>query len=523
MGVHKLEEIESNEPEKEKEVRTKDKKRIAVCSSSLGREGRALIRGQVVDVGISDFMEADDLWNLMTGLFQGQENEITPFLDFSLAPVRKPVLSIEVCNEKGKKVFESQDFVGTEDGFFSYELTHKIKAGLYTFSVIFKGSDSYRQYTKDIAYLNIKENSKITKMTIVGMGKLRILSEKYNSFITTSDIDQTYLATELGSKKGMLSTLFETPNQKFPLPGMPTFYKRLREDTKGSPLAFISASPHYFRRALHATIRNHGIEMESLHLKYLDGTIKGVFDKVLISVFNLNDLLKEGVGPAVDRAKKFFGSTYQSLFDQLTYKLTILLQDRLYQPTKAKEILLGDNTESDYLIFTLYQLILLGAISGQELEDYLYHMNFLGRDAVTRDNAKKIRKLGDECHTIHGKVNSVYAALINMTNIGPMAVDMEEKVTNALPKGMDLKKIKNFKMYIPTEGALGFATNLTGLGVMEFQSILDVMMDMTGKWLNGKVLDDKYLISLSRHLSVIPKAQEHKDTLYEIVTQALGE
>ena len=100
---------------------------------------------------------------------------------------------------------------------------------------------------------------------------------------------------------------------------------------------------------------------------------------------------------------------------------------------------------------------------------------------------------------------------------------MEEKVTNALPKGMDLKKIKNFKMYIPTEGALGFATNLTGLGVMEFQSILDVMMDMTGKWLNGKVLDDKYLISLSRHLSVIPKAQEHKDTLYEIVTQALGE
>jgi phosphatidate phosphatase APP1 len=145
------------------------------------------------------------------------------------------------------------------------------------------------------------------------MGKLRILSEKYNSFITTSDIDQTYLATELGSKKGMLSTLFETPDQKFPLPGMPIFYNKLRENTDGTPLAFISASPHYFRRALHATIRNHGIEMESLHLKYLDGTIKGVLDKVVNSVFNLNDLLKEGVGPAVDRAKKFFGSTYQSL------------------------------------------------------------------------------------------------------------------------------------------------------------------------------------------------------------------
>jgi len=518
-----LEEIESQEENSEREVRAKDKKRIAICSSSLGREGRALVRGQVVDVGITDIMEADDLWNLMTGLFQGQENEITPFLDFSLAPVRKPVLHLEIYSEKGKKVYETPDFVGTEDGFFSYELTHKLKAGNYTFHVIFKGSDSYRQYTKDIAYLNLKEHSKITKVTIVGMGKLRILSEKYNSFITTSDIDQTYLATELGSKKGMFSTLFETPDQKIPLPAMPLFYKKLREDTKGSPLAFISASPHYFRRALHATIRNHGIEMESLHLKYLDGTIKGVVDKVVNSVLNLNDLLKEGVGPAVDRAKKFFGSTYQSLFDQLTYKLTILLQDRLYQPTKAKEILLGDNTESDYLIFTLYQLILLGVISGKELEDYLYHINFLGRDAVTRDNAIKIRKLGDECHAIHGKVNSVHAVLINMTNIGPMAIDMEENVVKALPKGVDLKKIKSFKMYIPTEGALGFATNLVGLGVMEFQSVIDILMDMTGKWLNGKVLDDKFLISLSRHLSVIPKAEEHRQMLYEIVTEALAE
>ncbi|HRG48971.1 MAG TPA: hypothetical protein PLG41_22380, partial [Leptospiraceae bacterium] len=160
-----MEEIESHEPEKEREVRAKDKKRLAICSSSLGREGRALIRGQVVDVGITDFMEADDLWNLMTGLFQGQENEITPFLDFSLAPVRKPILSIEILSDKGKKVFESTDFVGSEDGFFSYELTHRVKAGHYTFNVIFKGSDSYRQYTKDIAYLNLKEHSKITKVT----------------------------------------------------------------------------------------------------------------------------------------------------------------------------------------------------------------------------------------------------------------------------------------------------------------------------------------------------------------------
>jgi hypothetical protein len=166
-----LEEIESHEPEKEREVRAKDKKRLAVCSSSLGREGRALIRGQVVDVGISDFMEADDLWNLMTGLFQGQENEITPFLDFSLAPVRKPILSIEILSDKGKKVFESTDFVGSEDGFFSYELTHRVKAGNYTFNVIFKGSDSYQTIHKRHCLLKFKRAQQNYKGNYSGYGQ----------------------------------------------------------------------------------------------------------------------------------------------------------------------------------------------------------------------------------------------------------------------------------------------------------------------------------------------------------------
>jgi hypothetical protein len=315
--------LEENESIDEKPVkRVKDKKRIAICSNALGREGRIMIRGQIVDMGVADITQADGLWDLMTGLLQGQENDITPFLDFSLAPVRKPVLTIEVLNEKEKKVFESPDFVGDNDGFFSYELISKLKAGSYTYYVTFKGSDSYRQYTKDIAYLNIKEDSEIRKITTVGKGKLRVLSEKYNSYITTSDIDQTYLATQLGSKAGLLSALFETPSEKIPLPGMPELYKHIRKDTKDSPLSFISASPHYFRRSISMTIKNHGIEYESLYLKYLDGTVKGVVDKITHSIFNLNELLSEGVDVAFERAKKFFGSTYQSLFDQLSYKLS---------------------------------------------------------------------------------------------------------------------------------------------------------------------------------------------------------
>ena len=506
---------------KRREILTSDKKRIAICGGSLGRENRSLVRGQLVDMGMPDLVKADSIWDFVTGFFSGEENQFTPFKDFSLAPVRKPILTIEVYDQKDRKVYESPEFIGTDDGFFSYEILEKLKPGKYIFHVIFRGSDSYRQYTRDIAYLNIKENSDITRVTIVGKGKLRVLSEKYNSYITTSDIDQTYLATDLKSKKGMISTIFETRNEKFYLPGMPELYQMIRKDTGDTPLCFISASPHFFRRTMLATIKLHEIETESLHLKYLEGTIKGVFDKMFHTIISPDDLLREGFGPAVERTKKFLTSSIQSLYDQLTYKLSILLQDRLYQPTKAKEILLGDNTESDYLIFSLYQLLLLGEIEGRALEDYLYHLNFLGRDAVTRDNARKIRMLSEECISIHGKLNSVSLVLINQTHMGPEAQEMESHFRNALPTGMNIDKIAKFKPYQPLVGALGFAVVLYSEGVIQHDSMLNVLKGMIGKWHNGRVVDKEYLINLTKSIKVLPSYEENWKEVKEILLKSL--
>jgi hypothetical protein len=515
----------TDSPEKtpgKRESRIKDKKRIAICGGSLGRENRSLIRGQIVDVGVPDLTQADNLIDFLTGFFIGEESQITPFKDFSLSAVRKPILTFEIYDSGEKKIYESIEITGNDDGFFSHDVIQKIKPGKYTFHVIFKGSDSYRQYTRDIAYLNLKENSDITKITLVGKGKLRVLPEKYESFITTSDIDQTYLATELNSKKGMLSTLFETPDQKFYLPGMPDLYQVLRKDTQDSPLCFISASPHFFRRTLLATIRNHEIETESLHLKYLEGTIKGIADKMISTVLSPDKFFREGVGPALDRAKKYFKSTIQSLYDQLSYKLTILLQDRIYQPTKAKEILLGDNTESDYLIFSLYQLIIMGEIEGRALEDYLYNLNFLGRDAVNRDNAKRIRSLGEECIAIHGKRNSVQIVLINRTIMGPSPIAMDGHVRNSFPPGLNIDKIKKFVWYEPTNGALGFALILYTSGVISFNSLIEVMKSMIGKWHNGAVVDKEYLRSLSEDMRVPEGSRKSWEEVKEILLNSLG-
>lgn len=95
-----------------------DKKRIAICGGTLGRENRYYVRGQVVDVGITEEMRDDSRWDLLNGLFEGQEKEITPFLDYGLEPVRKPILVAEIWDESDVLVHQSPEIKGDEGGFF---------------------------------------------------------------------------------------------------------------------------------------------------------------------------------------------------------------------------------------------------------------------------------------------------------------------------------------------------------------------------------------------------------------------
>ncbi|TGM45217.1 hypothetical protein EHQ92_00020 [Leptospira biflexa] len=497
-----------------------DIKRIAVCGGSLGRERRSYVRGQVVDVGITDLMKADGLWDLVTGLFIGEETKITPFLDFSLAPVRKPILKLEVYDSTGKLIYTSGKIKADEDGFFSCEIRDKLPVGFHDFQVILEGLDSFRQYSKDLAHLNATENSILGKTTIVGKGKLRILPEDYQGIVTTSDIDQTYLATDIHSGKGKFTALFETPNQKQALPGMPELYRELRIALENAPLAFISASPHFFRRTMLATIAKDNIQIESLHLKYLEGTIKGVFDKVIDTIFNPLEFFQNGFKPAWSRTKKFLGASYQSLFDQMSYKLSILLYDRIYLPTQAKEILLGDNTESDYMIFTLYQLICMGKLSGDELEEYLYKLNFLGRDAITRDAAKKIRLYSEEILRIHGPKNPVVLSLINRTSHGPNESDMLQKVKEALPEGCYEKEFGSKQAFYGTEGAIGMAIILEKYGFLDSNQILTVIAGMIGKVLEGKLVDETYLMKQLEELTLPKDTEGTRAKIKESLTAA---
>lgn len=301
---------------------------------------------------------------------------------------------------------------------------------------------------------------------------------------------------------------------------MPELYRELRIATNNSPLAFISASPHFFRRTMLATIAKDNIQIESLHLKYLEGTIKGVFDKVIDTIFNPIEFLQNGFKPAWSRTKKFLGASYQSLFDQMSYKLSILLYDRIYLPTQTKEILLGDNTESDYMIFTLYQLICMGKISGDELEEYLYKLNFLGRDAITRDAAKKIRLYAEEIQRIHGPKNPVALTIINRTSHGPSESDMIQKVKEALPEGMYEAEFGKKQAFYGTEGAMGMALLLESFGFLDTNQILSVIAGMIGKVWEGKLVDETFLLGKIDELTLPKEVETTRQKIKESLSSA---
>lgn len=76
-------------------------------------------------MGITEKMRDDSRWDLLSGLFEGQEYEITPFLDYGLEPVRKPILVAEIWDESGKLLHQSPEIKGDDGGFFFMNLPNR--------------------------------------------------------------------------------------------------------------------------------------------------------------------------------------------------------------------------------------------------------------------------------------------------------------------------------------------------------------------------------------------------------------
>lgn len=203
------------------------------------------------------------------------------------------------------------------------------------------------------------------------------IDRDYTGPIFISDIDKTYLDTQIDSLGGLLKAAFESPEKKANVPGFATVLRAVRrgslETPSQRPLFFVSASPQQMGSRILAKMEFDGIVCDGI-----------IFKNQLAYVRRGN---------------------FRRLREQIGFKLLALLSLWFDLPKHASLVFFGDDSESDHLIYCLFSDTLAGRARGTILIELL---EFLG---VHREEALRIgwysRYLGDTSQPLH-------AAYINL-------------------------------------------------------------------------------------------------------------
>ena len=170
------------------------------------------------------------------------------------------------------------------------------------------------------------------------------------------DIDKTYLQSEIDSLRGLLAIPLEFAIDKRNVAGTGALLRALRRgtaprgETASNPIYFVSASPPQLRRVLERKMLLDGVEFDGITFK----------DQLA--------LLRRGrVG---------------ALKEQIGYKLAALLRNRRELPWSVREVLFGDDSESDALIYALYGDIVAGRLRGEPLRRTLVERGVHKEDAA---------------------------------------------------------------------------------------------------------------------------------------------
>jgi len=187
----------------------------------------------------------------------------------------------------------------------------------------------------------------------------RTFDPAWSGEVFICDIDRTYLYTRFSSLKGLASIPFEFAVDKQDIEGMVPLLREVRrgplQQSRNTPLYFISASPAQLRPVIQRKMLLDGLEFDGTTFKDWLGVVASL--------------------------------RLRRLKEQLGFKLTALLLQRLDLPAGASQVLIGDDLEADALVFTLFS----DAVSRRLDEERL--LGILGRHGVADDDARDIGAL----------------------------------------------------------------------------------------------------------------------------------
>lgn len=275
--------------------------------------------------------------------------------------------------------------------------------------------------------------------------------------VVVCDIDRTYLATRFSTLKGLLRIPFESAVDKVAIAGMTSLLKELRRgpatQSRHTPLYFLSASPAELRPVIERKLLLDGLEHDGTTFKSWTGVARGL------------------------RPSR--------LRDQLGFKLTALLQARLELPPGARELLLGDDSESDALAAAVYADLLAGRLAPPPVLALLRRQGVLAADA---------------------------AAIVELST----RVRQGSGVAGALIR-LDLRRPRDLLEYAPgvqpVRGALQMAAALFGRGSIGLPGLVRVAAELHARGVSAIELAELLVDALRR--GVLPLAQG------QVVQQAL--
>jgi len=225
--------------------------------------------------------------------------------------------------------------------------------------------------------------------TAAGQTTVQLLANDYQGVVVRSDIDLTYLDTHFVRKRDMVKLLTQKGSERQTLPAMEKVYAALRKGAKGNEdrgLVFVSGSPRFFKRILESKMQIDGVEHNGIMLK--------AFEEIAFTqIVNLDP-----------------ERIVSALKEQVGYKLGHLLRGRLDLPVKAAEILLGDDSEADFVVYSIYHRLMSGELSGETAKKEML------RGGVDAEQIPELLELTNRVRETLGGFSPVKAIYINLTS-----------------------------------------------------------------------------------------------------------
>ncbi len=292
--------------------------------------------------------------------------EATPLQQASQQELKEVDFQAFLCDSKGADILQLGSAKNDSEGYIDVAFPVK------------EGAVKPGRYVVDI---RMKNGS-------VGKTHVQLLSNDDTGFVVRSDIDLTYLDTHFQHKRDMLKLLTQKGADRKTLPAMETVYRALRGGASARedrPLIFISGSPRFFKRILESKMELDGVEHNGILLK--------AFEEIAFT--QVIGLDPERIVPA--------------LKEQVGYKLGHLLRGRMELPRQTSEILLGDDSEADFVVYSIYHRLMSGELDGESgrLE--------MVRGGVDANQISELLTLATKVRQSLGGFSPVKAIYINLT------------------------------------------------------------------------------------------------------------